>query len=103
MDRNEYSSGSYSSNCKHATKDVDFTIDGNFERKNAIKVFKSYPQLKKKPYWGNHFWAKGYCADTIGLDEDKIKKCVKYRENQDRLEEQQRLDFGPGAFTSPPS
>jgi len=27
----------------------------NFERYTAIKIFKSYPQLKKKPYWGNHF------------------------------------------------
>lgn len=23
--------------------------------KLAIKLFKSYPGLKKKPYWGNHF------------------------------------------------
>lgn len=28
--------------------------------KAAIKVFKSYPGLKKKPYWGNHFWPRGY-------------------------------------------
>ena len=63
--------------------------------KTAIKIFKSYPQLKTKPYWGNHFWARGYCVDTIGLDEDKIKKYVKYQEDQERLEEQQRLDFGP--------
>jgi putative transposase len=42
-----------------------------------------------------HFWARGYCVDTIGLDEDKIKKYVKYQEEQERLEEQQRLEFGP--------
>jgi len=23
--------------------------------KLAIKLFKSYPKLKQKPYWGNHF------------------------------------------------
>ena len=63
--------------------------------KTAIKIFKSYPQLRTKPYWGNHFWAKGYCVDTIGLDEDKIKKYVKYQEEQERIEEQQRLNFGP--------
>ena len=61
--------------------------------KTAIKIFKSYPQLKKKLYWGNHFWARGYCVDTIGLDEDKIKKYVKNQEEQERLEEQQRLEF----------
>jgi len=49
---------------------------GILKGKTAIKIFKSYPQLKKKPYWGNHFWARGYCVDTIELDEDKIKKYV---------------------------
>jgi putative transposase len=68
---------------------------GILKGKTAIKIFKSYPQLKTKPYWGNHFWAKGYCVDTIGLDEDKIKKYVQYQEDQERLEEQQRLNFGP--------
>ncbi len=68
---------------------------GILKGKTAIKIFKSYPQLRTKPYWGNHFWAKGYCVDTIGLDEDKIKKYVTYQENQERIEEQQRLSFGP--------
>lgn len=66
---------------------------GILKGKTAIKIFKSYPQLKKKPYWGNHFWARGYCVDTIGLDEEKIKKYVKYQEEQERLEEQQSLEF----------
>ena len=68
---------------------------GILEGKTAIKIFKSYPQLRTKPYWGNHFWSKGYCVDKIGLDEDKIKKYLKYQEEQERLEEQQRLNFGP--------
>lgn len=66
---------------------------GILKGKTAIKIFKSYPQLKKQPYRGNHFWARGYCVDTIGLDEDKIKKYVKHQEEQERLEEQQRLEF----------
>ena len=68
---------------------------GILKGKTAIKIFKSYPQLKQKPYWGNHFWSRGYCVDTVGLDEEKIKKYVQYQENQERLEEQQRLNFGP--------
>ena len=58
--------------------------------------------MKKKPYWGNHFWARGYCVDTVGLDEDKIKKYVQYQEKQERLEEQQKFDFDPlwGLFKS---
>jgi putative transposase len=68
---------------------------GILKGKTAIKIFKTYPQLKVKPYWGNHFWSRGYCVDTVGLDEEKIKKYVKYQEEQERIEEQQRLNFGP--------
>ena len=68
---------------------------GILKGKTAIKIFKSYPQLKEKPYWGNHFWARGNCVDIIGLDEEKIKKYVKYQEDQERLEEQQMLEFSP--------
>lgn len=66
---------------------------GVLKGKTAIKIFKSYPKLKKKPYWGNHFWSRGYCVDTIGLDEEKIKKYVKYQEDQEQKEEQQGFDF----------
>jgi len=66
---------------------------GILKGKTAIKIFKSYPQLKKKPYWGNHFWSRGYCVDTIGLDEEKILKYVKYQEVQERKEEQQEFDL----------
>ena len=66
---------------------------GILKGKTAIKIFKSYPQLKKKPYWGNHFWSRGYCVDTIGLDEEKIRKYVKYQEEQEKKEEQQGFDF----------
>lgn len=68
---------------------------GILKGKTAIKIFKSYSQLKVKPYWGSHFWSRGYCVDNIGLDEAKIKKYLKYQEEQERLEKQQRLDFGP--------
>lgn len=66
---------------------------GILKGKTAIKIFKSYPALKKKPYWGNHFWSRGYCVDTIGLDEEKIRKYVKYQEDQEKKEEQQEFNF----------
>jgi len=66
---------------------------GVVKGKTAIKIFKSYPQLKKKPYWGNHFWSRGYCVDTIGMDEEKIRKYVKYQEKQEQKEEEQGFDF----------
>jgi putative transposase len=66
---------------------------GILKGKTAIKIFKSYPELKKKPYLGNHFWSRGYCVDTISLDEEKIRKYVKYQEDQERKEEQQEFNF----------
>ena len=70
------------------------TLMGILKGKTAIKIFKSYPELKKKPYWGNHFWARGYCSSTIGFDEDKVRKYVKYQGEQEKKAEQQALDFG---------
>lgn len=66
---------------------------GIMKGKLAIKLFKSYPDLKKKPYWGNHFWARGYFVNTIGLDEEMIKKYVKYQEQEEKKEEAQLRMF----------
>ncbi|MHC5056262.1 MAG: transposase, partial [Planctomycetota bacterium] len=57
----------------------------------AIRVFKKFPNLRERPYWGNHFWAPGYCIDTIGLDAEMIWRYVKWQENRERREEQDRL------------
>ncbi len=69
-------------------------VIGILKGKTAIKLFKSYPALKRKPYWGNHFWSRGYCVSTVGLDEKKIRRYVKYQEENERLEEDQRQEFG---------
>lgn len=60
---------------------------GILKGKLAIRLFKSYPELKKKPYWGNHFWSRGYFVSTIGLDAEMIKRYVKYQENKEREDE----------------
>lgn len=66
---------------------------GIVKGRTAIRVLKKYPDLKKKPYWGNHFWAKGYCVDTVGLDSEKIGKYVKYQESKERQQEQMKFDY----------
>ena len=60
---------------------------GTLKGKLAIKLFKTYPSLKTKPYWGNHFWSRGYFISTVGLDEEMIKRYVKYQEHEDRKRE----------------
>jgi len=66
---------------------------GTIKGKIAIKLFKSYPVLKKKPYWGNHFWARGYFVNTVGLDEEMIRRYVKYQEDEERKEEGDKQEF----------
>jgi len=66
---------------------------GTIKGKIAIKLFKSYPVLKKKPYWGNHFWVRGYFVNTVGLDEEMIRRYVKYQEEEERKEEGDKHEF----------
>jgi putative transposase len=61
---------------------------GTLKGRTAIRVFKQFSYLKKKPYWGNHFWAPGYCVDTIGLNEEMIRKYVKCQEARERRQEE---------------
>lgn len=66
---------------------------GVLKGKIAIKLFKSYPKMKMKPYWGNHFWARGYFVSTVGLDEEMIKKYVKHQEKEEKKIEDHQKSF----------
>jgi len=50
---------------------------GYVKGKLSLAIFHKYEVIGKK-YWGRHFWSRGYCVSTIGLDEDKIRKHVKW-------------------------
>jgi len=63
---------------------------GFIKGKSAIKVFDRHLELKRR-YWGRHFWAKGYCVSTVGLDEVQIRKYVRWQTHMDRKADQQKL------------
>jgi len=42
--------------------------------------------LSQKRVSGLHFWARGYCVSTIGLDEETIRNYIR---EQDKSEKQQ--------------
>ena len=63
---------------------------GFIKGKSAIKVFDRHLELKRR-YWGRHFWAKGYCVSTVGLDEAQIRKYVRWQTHMDRKADQQKL------------
>ena len=55
---------------------------GFLKGKLALRLFDRYPQLRKK-YWGQHVWPRGYCVSTVGLDEERIVKYVKWQNKKD--------------------
>ena len=59
---------------------------GYLKGKLALRLFHQYEQLGKR-YWGRHLWTRGYCVSTIGLDEDKIRKYVKWQEQKEKQEQ----------------
>ena len=71
---------------KHSVAEVIGFLKG----KCAIKMFDRHVDLKKR-YWGRHFWAKGYCVSTVGLDEDKIRKYVKWQRKKDKNIDQLKI------------
>ena len=66
---------------------------GTIKGRTAIRILNRHKKLKQKPYWGNHFWARGYCVDTVGLDEEKVRTYVRYQEKRERLVQQRGLDY----------
>lgn len=66
---------------------------GTVKGKTAIKIFKTYPNLKKSPYWGNYFWTRGYFVNTVGIDEATIIRYVKFQEEEERKEDGNSKEF----------
>ena len=64
-------------------------IIGFLKGKSAIRIHREI--LKAKRVTGLHFWSRGYCVSTVGLDEETIRKYIR---DQEQLEKQQQdFDF----------
>jgi putative transposase len=57
--------------------------------KSAVLIHRTV--LDKKRVSGLHFWARGYCVSTVGLDEDTVRKYIREQERSEQ--EQLELDF----------
>ena len=64
---------------------------GTLKGRSAIRVFTKFSRLKHKPYWGNHFWARGYCVSTVGLDEEVIQDYIRGQEEADKKMDQLKI------------
>lgn len=61
---------------------------GFLKGKSAVRIHREL--LGKRRMTGLHFWAKGYCVSTVGLEEDAIRRYIREQEkwdaNQDSFE-----------------
>jgi putative transposase len=64
---------------------------GYLKGKSAIHIHRKLHGIKKG-FTGKHFWSRGYCVSTVGLDEEMIRAYVK---DQEHLDKQEELDLNP--------
>ena len=67
---------------------IAFVI-GFLKGKSAVLIHRTV--LGQKRVSGLHFWARGYCVSTVGLDEETIRKYI--REQEKREKQQMDLEF----------
>jgi len=67
------------------------TIVGYLKGKSAIILFEKYSSLKKN-FKGHSFWARGYYAGTVGLDEAKVRKHIQDQEVNESVEDKYDSD-----------
>ena len=69
------------------------TIMGYVKGKLSLRLFQRYEKIGKR-YWGRHLWSRGYCASTVGLNEEQIRTYVKWqKKKEDEIEKQQLTMF----------
>ena len=64
-------------------------VVGYLKGKSAIQIHRQLLGVKRG-FTGKHFWARGYCVSTVGLDEKAVRAYVRAQAYLDRQEE---LDF----------
>ena len=58
-------------------------VVGRIKGKTASELRKKFKWLEKVYWKENVVWSTGYFVSTIGIDEDKVLKYVKWQESQD--------------------
>jgi len=64
---------------------------GFLKGKSAIRIFRDYLQVKRN-FTGRHFWERGYCVSTVGLDEQMIREHIRNQEHEEKRQEQLKLE-----------
>jgi putative transposase len=65
-------------------------VIGFIKGKSAIHIARVYME-RRRNYVGQHFWARGYFASTVGRDEQVIREYIRHQEKEDRRIDQMRM------------
>ena len=65
-------------------------VVGFIKGKGAIYIARTYLG-RKRNYVGQHFWARGYFASTVGRDEQVIRDYIRHQEAENRRIDQLQL------------
>ena len=65
-------------------------VIGFLKGKSAIRIHRELLG-DQRTFTGLHFWARGYCVSTVGLNEEDIRRYI--REQEDFDQNQSRLEF----------
>ena len=63
---------------------------GFLKGKSAIRIHREYLG-RQRQYTGFHFWARGYCVSTVGLDEQMVRAYIRDQEADEKRQEELRL------------
>ena len=72
---------------------LQMTIPPKYSVSHVVEVVKSvtsrrmrekFPQFLKKVYWdGKGIWARGFFVSTVGINEETIRRYIRYQTQQD--------------------
>ena len=63
---------------------------GFLKGKAAIRIHREFLG-RERNFTGYHFWARGYCVSTLGLDEQVIREYIRTQEEDEKRQEQLAL------------
>ena len=63
---------------------------GFLKGKSAIRIHREYLG-RQRQYTGLHFWARGYCVSTVGLDEEMVRAYIRNQEAEEKRQEDLEL------------
>jgi putative transposase len=59
---------------------------GFLKGKSAIRIHREFLG-RQRNFTGFHFWARGYCVSTVGLDENTVRAYIRAQEDEEKRQE----------------